>query len=91
MKKGFALIEIIVAILIIGIMIGLSIPRFFSAGNISLQKFVTNLNFLMQEGVSHATNDSINANPLFNWPFSNNLPLKIICFPFIVDRNFIII
>lgn len=53
-KAGFSLIEIVVAMLIIGIMATIAIPRFITLGARTTDKFIIALNNLNQTAVQQA-------------------------------------
>lgn len=57
-QSAFALIEIIVAIIIIGIMATIGIPRLYRAGANQLESFTARLNTLVQEGIQRAQSEN---------------------------------
>lgn len=66
-KKGFTLIEIIVALLILGIMLTVGLPRLNRAGATIIDDFLVKLNTLVQEGAQRATTESVVYKITFNF------------------------
>jgi prepilin-type N-terminal cleavage/methylation domain-containing protein len=70
-QSGFALIEIIVAIIIIGIMATLGIPRLYRAGTSPLERFTAQLNMLAQDGLQRAIAQQMPYKIVFNFKQNN--------------------